>query len=613
MDIYDELKSTEEVHYVRKHIERKKIYPKDVGCTKCYLEKVDEAIPEEFLKFWEILQKLVPEAEGFNWNTIQGFRQLLEYESDEEREEVKNMKAIDLMIRSIRYRNIPTKVYSRIKTDVETIMEKCVSILDESVLVEDYEKLQEEILNDKMVRNYGHKLGEVEIRRRWKRFLDWYQGIVAVKVKENNVMKYFKELLHLEQEIADEENFGKIRRFQKEMSYKNIKGMTRFHRPWENKELTKLIRDKFIEERGFAIIVKLKENEFEIVSSDESDLGDPHEKRLGVRDIQKIVGEWGIAVTEDDIERILRLGMEELVPKIDFWEEYQKWQEESDEILMGKIAELSKRLIEQDEKRIRIIDQVARKHKIYITNEEANILTEYNLNEDEITYRVITKFLKRIRIVTVDCGIKTRRLIEEEIVQYAKIGENEEMEALTYDMKMKGTYKDDKEVSRLWNLGFERQMLNKEFMVKYREIEDELDTEVARLLNDWIEEKRKKKEVDLEIDEKELEQIYIAYKEFYDDFEISDIRRLLILGFDQYEFGNPALIEEYKKNKHLKDRLLAKKLAKYLSEDHEETQDEDHFRKSETSSEEEERSSDESEKLINTPGKSPSEHSDSET
>ncbi|UZO23426.1 uncharacterized protein OCT59_015766 [Rhizophagus irregularis] len=49
-----------------------------------------------------------------------------------------------------------------------------------------------------------------------------------------------------------------------------------------------------------------------------------------------------------------------------------------------------------------------------------------------------------------------------------------------------------------------------------------------------------------------------------------------------------------------------------LEKDHEESQDEDHFRKSETSSEEEEKSSDESEKLINTPGKSFSEHSDNE-
>ncbi|PKY33915.1 hypothetical protein RhiirB3_395181, partial [Rhizophagus irregularis] len=49
-----------------------------------------------------------------------------------------------------------------------------------------------------------------------------------------------------------------------------------------------------------------------------------------------------------------------------------------------------------------------------------------------------------------------------------------------------------------------------------------------------------------------------------------------------------------------------------LEKDHEESQDEDHFRKSETSSSEEEKSSDKSEKLINTPGKSFSEHSDSE-
>lgn len=192
MDIFDDIRQAEEEHYIQKHIERKKIYIKDLGCPKCYLEKVEDSIPEEFMKFWEILQKLVPEAVGFNWNTIQGFRQLLEYESDEEREEVKNMKAINVMIKLIRYERIPTKVYSRIKTDIETIIEKCVSIIDESIIVEDYERLQEEILNDRTVRSYGHKLEEVEIKRRWERFLEWYQGIVTVKIKENNVMKYSK-------------------------------------------------------------------------------------------------------------------------------------------------------------------------------------------------------------------------------------------------------------------------------------------------------------------------------------------------------------------------------------------------------------------------------------
>ena len=57
MDIYDDIKEAEELHYIQKHVERKKIYIKDLGCPKCYLEKNDKPIPEEFGKFWKILQK----------------------------------------------------------------------------------------------------------------------------------------------------------------------------------------------------------------------------------------------------------------------------------------------------------------------------------------------------------------------------------------------------------------------------------------------------------------------------------------------------------------------------------------------------------------------------
>ena len=116
MDIFDDIKEVEELHYTRRHIEKKKVCIKDLGCPKCYLEKVKDPIPEEFTKFWEILKKLVLEVNGFNWNTISGFYKLLEYDSDEERDEKKKMEAIDMMIRSIRYKERPTKVYSRIKT-----------------------------------------------------------------------------------------------------------------------------------------------------------------------------------------------------------------------------------------------------------------------------------------------------------------------------------------------------------------------------------------------------------------------------------------------------------------------------------------------------------------
>lgn len=87
----------------------------------------------------------------------------------------------------------------------------------------------------------------------------------------------------------------------------------------------------------------------------------------------------GIAITEDDIERVLRLNMGELVPKIEFWEEYQKLQGESNKTLQKKIIEFARGLINQEEKRIKIIEWITRIHKIYITNNETNILVEYNL------------------------------------------------------------------------------------------------------------------------------------------------------------------------------------------------------------------------------------------
>ncbi|PKY57972.1 hypothetical protein RhiirA4_429383 [Rhizophagus irregularis] len=100
----------------------------------------------------------------------------------------------------------------------------------------------------------------------------------------------------------------------------------------------------------------------------------------------------------------------------------------------------------------------------------------------------------------------------------------------------------------------------------------------------------------------------------------ADISRILRLGFDQYEIVTDGFIREYKSVQEKNDKEVHKALYLHLVKrglirdvDEENTDESDSQRAPEIKIlDPEEKSSDESEKLINTPEKNSSKHSDSE-
>uniref|UniRef100_U9V1X2 Uncharacterized protein n=1 Tax=Rhizophagus irregularis (strain DAOM 181602 / DAOM 197198 / MUCL 43194) TaxID=747089 RepID=U9V1X2_RHIID len=163
-----------------------------------------------------------------------------------------------------------------------------------------------------------------------------------------------------------------------------------------------------------------------------------------------------------------------------------------------------------------------------------------------------------------------------------------------------------------------------------------LESELSVLWNmGYTEEERrneKKKKVESESSEEEDEidkiiaSVYELLLETKNELTKADISRILRLGFDQYEIVIDGFVKEYKSVREKDDKEVYRILHSHLANrgliwnrDEEDTDESDPQREpgkensgeSETTSEEEEKSSDESEKLINTPGKSPSELSDS--
>ncbi|PKY55348.1 hypothetical protein RhiirA4_474724 [Rhizophagus irregularis] len=202
--------------------------------------------------------------------------------------------------------------------------------------------------------------------------------------------------------------------------------------------------------------------------------------------------------------------------------------------------------------------------------------------------------------------------------------ETEELNTLHEIITEQGYEIGKADIRRLIKMGFDRYKLILDGVIeKYLENRDKDDKDIQRILMQLLEAKGYGKVLDRESDEfdesdesNETTEESETMKVFEEIIRID----LKMLGYDSLEdeeLDKQILqwrIENTKECKKCEDEKLKKefRIGREICIECEESQDEDSLRKSETSLEEEERSSDESEKLINTPGKSPSEHSDSE-
>ncbi|RGB24382.1 hypothetical protein C1646_773192 [Rhizophagus diaphanus] len=161
---------------------------------------------------------------------------------------------------------------------IKVICEHYVFNKDDELILDD--KTEENVLGNKELLEYGYIIEDDELDIRFAKFEEWLDEIESVTIKDKGygTMRYFKEILHLEENIAKEEIREKIKKFQKSITYQWWDG-NKYPRPWISDDLTNKIIEKIVETKGFveedSDIGEL-ENSDDIESSNE---GDEHIER----------------------------------------------------------------------------------------------------------------------------------------------------------------------------------------------------------------------------------------------------------------------------------------------------------------------------------------------
>ncbi|CAB4403277.1 unnamed protein product [Rhizophagus irregularis] len=234
-DIYDELEEIKRKHEIEKHNESREEYQVDPSCLKCYnTDKIK--IGDWFTRFWKIFQKVILEAMSYNRNT---YAKLLEYiiltrKDGEERypsskkkrnkefEKIRKEgeKLLDIVVRSIKYRNKSDYRKMGIISVIKVICEHYILSEDNEFILDD--KTEENLLENKELLTYRYIIEDDELDIRFAKFEEWLEEIEVATIKNigYGTMRDFKEILHLEENIAEEENRKKVKKFQKSITYR---------------------------------------------------------------------------------------------------------------------------------------------------------------------------------------------------------------------------------------------------------------------------------------------------------------------------------------------------------------------------------------------------------
>ncbi|GBC39127.2 hypothetical protein GLOIN_2v1478394 [Rhizophagus irregularis DAOM 181602=DAOM 197198] len=269
-DIYDELEEIKRRHEIKKHNESKEEYQADPSCLKCY--RTDEIeIRDWFKRFWKIFQKVILEAMSYNRNT---YTKLMEYIVLTRKDGEESYPS------SKKKRN---KEFEKIKKEGEKLLDIVVrSINEDNEFILD-DQTEENLLGNKELLMYRYIIEDDELDIKFAKFEEWLEEIelVTIKNKGYGTMRNFKEILHLEENIAEEENREKIKKFQKSITYQWWDG-NKYPKPWMNDDLTDKIIEKIVETKGF---VEEQSDVGELESSDDvgessSNEGDEHIERI---------------------------------------------------------------------------------------------------------------------------------------------------------------------------------------------------------------------------------------------------------------------------------------------------------------------------------------------
>ncbi|RIA82236.1 hypothetical protein C1645_862983 [Glomus cerebriforme] len=152
---------------------------------------------------------------------------------------------------------------------------------------------EENLLGNRELLKYGYIIEDDEVDRRFVKLEEWLrEKEIAIMDIRHGTMSHFKEMLHMEESIANEENRDTIRKFQKSLTYQWWD--SRYQQPWKNDDLTNEIIRKIVEKKSF---VREYEDVEELESSeDESKLGKLEDGELPL----KVKGKMALKDKDDD-------------------------------------------------------------------------------------------------------------------------------------------------------------------------------------------------------------------------------------------------------------------------------------------------------------------------
>ncbi|PKY62760.1 hypothetical protein RhiirA4_489820 [Rhizophagus irregularis] len=266
-DIYEVLETIKERHEREKHEEGKEESQIDPSCPICYKVK-EGSEPEWFKEFWKIFRKVILATMNYNKNTI---RKLEEYivltrkDKDDKyilnrkkRKRVKELEKVnrkgeellDVIVVSIKYRDEPNYKKIGIISVIKMICEHYIFDKEDNLLVE--EKKIEGILGNEELLKYKYIIEDDELDRRFVVLEEWLEKekIVIIEFITQHTMRYFKEILHMEKSILNEENRDTVKNFQKNIKYQWW-DKNKYPEPWVNDDLTDKIIGKIVETKGF--------------------------------------------------------------------------------------------------------------------------------------------------------------------------------------------------------------------------------------------------------------------------------------------------------------------------------------------------------------------------
>ncbi|CAG8710189.1 15669_t:CDS:2, partial [Rhizophagus irregularis] len=593
MDIWDSLQNIRDNHDMQKHIQKLSRYQRDLSCRKCYgYLKDNKKELKEFLEFWRILKELIPQMGTYNWNTIINFSDLIPNEDEAIVEVKKRRKAISVIIYSIRYDERPEYTYKGIETIIEIIMENWVRIDDKGEVMVGINDIKEEIQTNKEVVEYGHRIGEKEIERRFNEFWEWYKTKTGVI---------------------------------EEVSYPKYKD------GWKNNKLTEEIIEEFISSKQFEIgLSDVGSSEFNLVSSEMSEYSSEDDKEtsgIGIAEIKERLERKGILIEKLKIERAIRLGYElNQILVVEFWIKYNELENLSDEKLKSELNEWVRMKVQENNEAIAKFGQIIANLGMAMSDSILWHLYNWRFDEKDIGNRQFLREYIGLMKMYLMINEKNQVIVGRLLKQFNEEGGRAETEEWLERAQENEIKVLESELLTLWNMGYtEEEVFTKGLIGKFQEIKDGLKTAVMKELDLWLARKRKKRELENESSEEEdeIDKIMISVCKTLlgteNELTKTDISRLLRLGFDQYEIVFDGLIREYKSVREKDDKevhrvlyshLISRGMSRNVNEEDtdesgsqresekentrsEETQDENSFRKSETSSSEEEKSSDE--------------------